>query len=434
MSHNALNLTHGQVLTPSECATGVASRPYKYRLSKGDGTIVADWDSIEANDLRKLIVEHKLKLSFRYLNPAVTPITDAGQKMFPHLTRYAVLEIQFPQQGRFHTLHVNQIRAKFATEMRAVEKTFGSSLMPSSLGIYHFVLLSAIIKQCQEINQKFLTPRQQTTTANQASLAIETNPGNSANRADSYIKRLLESVDQEQLQQIATVARNLSLPSSSNMNTASGSGTTFSPNLFNFNPQIPSTSAQVTPMTHMPPGAWPLASASGNLNGLDEDALLSHLEMMNQSTYDDSDEPIDADMQDILNNMADGNFHGSDALATLYGDRGVDVAKLSLYSDTESLKKRGLKSALHDHQLQGLLWMIKAEHRRVSKTDGKAQALWMTRLDVRGKPYYVNLATRKCRRIAPVLPRGGINSDSMGLGKTIQSKFESLYPFFYIFI
>ena len=152
----------------------------------------------------------------------------------------------------------------------------------------------------------------------------------------------------------------------------------------------------------------------------DDDMLMSVLD----PNYEDDNEPVDADMQDILNNMVDGTYNGSDALASLYGDKGIDVGKLSLYSDTESLQRRGLKTPLHAHQLQGLLWMIKAEHRRVSKTEGTLRGLWQTRKDGRGKAYYFNVASRKAKRIAPVLPRGGINSDSMGLGKTIQSEFE----------
>ncbi|UZJ54030.1 hypothetical protein CBS101457_003350 [Exobasidium rhododendri] len=153
----------------------------------------------------------------------------------------------------------------------------------------------------------------------------------------------------------------------------------------------------------------------------DKDLLASVLDPnFDDDLRDEEDEPIDADMQEILNNMADGTFHGSDALASLYGDKGIDVAKLPLYSATESLFRRGLKTSLHTHQLQGLLWMIKAEHRRVSTTEGKQRGLWVTRKDRNGRVFYFNVASRKTKRIAPILPRGGINSDSMGLGKTIQ--------------
>jgi len=182
-------------------------------------------------------------------------------------------------------------------------------------------------------------------------------------------------------------------------------------------PQLPGTwrtAANLMARNNFP-GSLPPSSMG---QGLDEDDLL--FQMAAHSAFDDEGEPMDADMREILSNMTDGTFHGTDALATLYGDKGIDVGELDLYSDVESLKQRGLKTPLHDHQLQGLQWMIKAEHRRVSKRDGKIRGLWRTNLDSRGRPYYYNLASRKCRRTIPVLPRGGINSDSMGLGKTIQ--------------
>lgn len=128
---------------------------------------------------------------------------------------------------------------------------------------------------------------------------------------------------------------------------------------------------------------------------------------------------LNESVNEMLGQMVEGNYRGADAMAQLYGDEGVDVGRLPLYSDEAGLRRRGLRTRLHDHQLQGVQWMVKAEHRRLKERE--PVAMWKTRKDANGRPYYVNVADPTWRqRQAPVLPRGGINADAMGLGKTLQ--------------
>lgn len=133
----------------------------------------------------------------------------------------------------------------------------------------------------------------------------------------------------------------------------------------------------------------------------------------------EGDQQVSTGMNELLSEMVSGAYRGTDALGQLYNDdKGFNVSKLPLYPATASLRQRGLRTPLHNHQLQGLLWMCHAEHRR--HRVNKMTALWKAYEDDRGVIAYRNMATGRVTYKPPVLPRGGINADAMGLGKTLQ--------------
>ena len=96
------------------------------------------------------------------------------------------------------------------------------------------------------------------------------------------------------------------------------------------------------------------------------------------------------------------------------------TANLPVYCDVVGLRERGLRTALHTHQLQGLIWAIKAERRRVSQTVGMVRGLQRT---CGARQWYNIVSQAREGPAEPKLPQGGIIADEMGLGKTLQSEY-----------
>ncbi|KAF9451964.1 hypothetical protein P691DRAFT_772701 [Macrolepiota fuliginosa MF-IS2] len=97
-----------------------------------------------------------------------------------------------------------------------------------------------------------------------------------------------------------------------------------------------------------------------------------------------------------------------------------DILSLPLHSDPPGIKKGNLKVDLLKHQSQGLQWCIDREHPILpTKESDKPVQFWQYRT-VNGKqPYYFNLATKTPQNQPPVLGRGALCADAMGLGKTL---------------
>jgi SWI/SNF-related matrix-associated actin-dependent regulator of chromatin subfamily A3 len=73
------------------------------------------------------------------------------------------------------------------------------------------------------------------------------------------------------------------------------------------------------------------------------------------------------------------------------------------------------------HQSQALAWMIAHENPKLPKKEGDAAVqFWALQNDKKkaGK-YWLNVATKTPQAETPVLGRGGIIADGMGLGKTL---------------
>lgn len=381
------SMAHGTPMNWAPVETGDTSLPWKIALIFQD-TVVAHYEDENANDLHLLAAKHGLLLQFSLFKPAsaaqIQIISDCA----------ALVTVQARLGSDFHTLFTNLIKPAFLVNLRTMEANRNAA---SLLDNQDITLIGSIPIFIATVKTAYdhLSQRDDGTAA----------AGPSAQQAakQSFSQRLINSASSL----LASLGSASNVPGRAATSSASGIHSPFS----FLNIQAGTSANGDIPV-------WPPVAEDGV--PFDDEMLMDAL---NADELAEDNEPVDADMQEILNSMADGTFHGTDALATLYGDKGVDVAKLPLYSDTDSLRQCGLKTALHDHQLQGLLWMIKAEHRRVSTTEGTIRCLWQTRKDNRGRPYYFNIATKKCRRSAPTLPRGGINSDSMGLGKTIQSMY-----------
>lgn len=110
-----------------------------------------------------------------------------------------------------------------------------------------------------------------------------------------------------------------------------------------------------------------------------------------------------------------------DALCAVDGEEGIDVLKLpelepeelplGLYAGVELMK----------HQKQALKWCLAKEHPKLPTCEGDKPVQFCAYKKQNGSPYYYNTLTHMPSRIEnpPVLGRGGLIADAMGLGKTL---------------
>lgn len=99
----------------------------------------------------------------------------------------------------------------------------------------------------------------------------------------------------------------------------------------------------------------------------------------------------------------------------------MDVAKLPLHPSPPSIASGELLNDLLPHQSQALQWMIQHEHCKLpSKAGDDAVQFWTRQKGKDSQPdYWLNVATKTPQSEKPVLGRGGIVADGMGLGKTL---------------
>ncbi|KAG0704509.1 SNF2 family N-terminal domain-containing protein [Suillus ampliporus] len=98
-----------------------------------------------------------------------------------------------------------------------------------------------------------------------------------------------------------------------------------------------------------------------------------------------------------------------------------DILNLPMHPDPPGVASGDLVVDLLKHQSQALQWCIDREYPSLpTKESDKPVQFWQYKKDV-SKPYYFNIATKTPQEISspPLLGRGAILADSMGLGKTL---------------
>ncbi|THV02370.1 hypothetical protein K435DRAFT_963104 [Dendrothele bispora CBS 962.96] len=96
-----------------------------------------------------------------------------------------------------------------------------------------------------------------------------------------------------------------------------------------------------------------------------------------------------------------------------------DIMNLPEHPSPPGIQAGDLKVDLLKHQKQSLKWCIEREYPKLptKETDRPVQ-FWELK-NRQGEKYYYNVATKTPQKIAPLLGRGAIVADAMGLGKTL---------------
>lgn len=96
-----------------------------------------------------------------------------------------------------------------------------------------------------------------------------------------------------------------------------------------------------------------------------------------------------------------------------------DILNLPLHPSPPGIEHGNLVVDLMKHQCQGLQWCIEREYPVLPKKEtDKPVQFWQLRKD-ENKTYYYNVATKTPQTSPPVLGRGALFADAMGLGKTL---------------
>ncbi|KAI0356200.1 hypothetical protein OH77DRAFT_1423798 [Trametes cingulata] len=125
------------------------------------------------------------------------------------------------------------------------------------------------------------------------------------------------------------------------------------------------------------------------------------------------------ELKQILDNLekVDDEGRRSSLLDTLCSVD--DVLGLPEHPNPPGVGTGELKVNLLKHQSQALKWCIDHEYPALPKTEAdKPVQFWQIR-NGPGKTYYFNIATKTPQEAPPVLGRGALCADSMGLGKTL---------------
>jgi SWI/SNF-related matrix-associated actin-dependent regulator of chromatin subfamily A3 len=121
----------------------------------------------------------------------------------------------------------------------------------------------------------------------------------------------------------------------------------------------------------------------------------------------------------------------------------IDVTKLPLHPSPPGIANGQLHVDLLPHQSQALQvstiqpsgiqlttqWMLEKEHPQLPKTPTDAPVQFWTKQKAEGpggKDYWLNVATRTPQSDVPVLGRGGIIADGMGLGMSLSKEMTDL--------
>ncbi|KAJ3534925.1 hypothetical protein NMY22_g6710 [Coprinellus aureogranulatus] len=128
-----------------------------------------------------------------------------------------------------------------------------------------------------------------------------------------------------------------------------------------------------------------------------------------------------AELQEMLNTLEKVNDEGRresllDTICTK-----DDILNLPVHADPPGTAKGNLKVDLLKHQLQALQWCIDKENPVLptKESDAPVQFWQFKKNPVTGKSFYFNLATKSPQEATPVLGKGALVGDAMGLGKTL---------------
>ncbi|EJD35996.1 hypothetical protein AURDEDRAFT_117185 [Auricularia subglabra TFB-10046 SS5] len=110
-----------------------------------------------------------------------------------------------------------------------------------------------------------------------------------------------------------------------------------------------------------------------------------------------------------------------DALCGVDGEDGIDVLKLPELEPEELPLGLQADVELMKHQKQALKWCLAKEHPELPASESDKPVQFCAYKKQSGKPYYYNTLTHMPSSIEkpPVLGRGGLIADAMGLGKTL---------------
>ncbi|KAG5722646.1 putative SWI/SNF-related matrix-associated actin-dependent regulator of chromatin subfamily A member 3-like 1, partial [Termitomyces sp. T112] len=125
------------------------------------------------------------------------------------------------------------------------------------------------------------------------------------------------------------------------------------------------------------------------------------------------------ELKQMLSNLekVDDDGRRSSLLDTLCSNE--DILSLPLHPDPPGIKNGSLQVDLLKHQSQALQWCIEREYPALPEKDAeKPVQFWQLRKNG-AKTFYYNIATKTPQETAPLLGRGALCADAMGLGKTL---------------
>ncbi|WVW84111.1 hypothetical protein I302_106140 [Kwoniella bestiolae CBS 10118] len=129
------------------------------------------------------------------------------------------------------------------------------------------------------------------------------------------------------------------------------------------------------------------------------------------------DEPAMKKLLEGLKQIGEDQKQADNVMDSLTSD--VDVSKLPLHPNPPGIANGQLSTDMLPHQTQALKWMIERENPTLPKAPGDKQVQFWVKQKGDYKDYFLNVATKTPQYDEPVLGKGGIIADGMGLGKTL---------------
>ncbi|KAF8622719.1 hypothetical protein AX15_006810 [Amanita polypyramis BW_CC] len=126
-----------------------------------------------------------------------------------------------------------------------------------------------------------------------------------------------------------------------------------------------------------------------------------------------------AELEQILNNLekVDDEGRRGSLLDSLCSTE--DVLNLPLHPNPPSIESGELLTNLLKHQSQALQWCMEREYPVLPKTEKDSPVQFWQLRKHGNKIYYFNIATKTPQEAPPLLGRGALCADAMGLGKTL---------------